>query len=257
MRPPGRLCRSAPPAARLAPPGSAGAAAPGPSREDASSDSGSEPGSGDGARAAAQPQEPARAQGPDPWPTARRKLRAAVRAIAVAPRFNLDPASRRSYELDRAVDAKAVAQIDLDVPRTAGSRVLLQACVGRIRSLLLRSLAEDRLTPSSATARVSTLSRRCLWSHLEAKTRRTPGCRDCCGAPEASGCPGCPCSTRGWGCSRPACRTGPCLVPPPQRPWRRVHDVLAPGAHDHHGHVAATGDAGEVHLRGRGGRFEG
>lgn len=115
--------------------------------QDSLSDSGCELSFGEGAVLAGEPQERGPGvvvrPGPDPWPTARRKLRAAVRAVALAPRFNLDPAVRRSYELDQAVDAKAVAQIDLDVPRTAGGRAPLQACVGRIRSLLLRSLAED------------------------------------------------------------------------------------------------------------------
>lgn len=70
-------------------------------------------------------------------------FRAAARAIAVAPRFCLDPRTKRSYELDRSVDPYAIFQMDQDLPRTAGSEPLVRVCKGRIRSMLLRQLAED------------------------------------------------------------------------------------------------------------------
>lgn len=70
-------------------------------------------------------------------------FRATARALMVAPRFNLNPRRRRSYKLDRRVDEGAIFQMDQDLPRTAGSDPVVRAKRGRIRSMLLRHMAED------------------------------------------------------------------------------------------------------------------
>ncbi|CAJ1338760.1 unnamed protein product [Effrenium voratum] len=48
--------------------------------------------------------------------------------------------SRSPFE---AADPEVLRQLDLDLPRTAGSDVALQACIGRVRTMILQHLEDD------------------------------------------------------------------------------------------------------------------
>eukprot|EP00930_Biecheleria_cincta_P089627 TRINITY_DN78965_c0_g1_i1.p1 TRINITY_DN78965_c0_g1~~TRINITY_DN78965_c0_g1_i1.p1 ORF type:complete len:369 (+),score=60.73 TRINITY_DN78965_c0_g1_i1:45-1151(+) len=75
-----------------------------------------------------------------------RMIRAAATSLAAAHRINRtheQSPTNRSYILDQAVDVEDVKQLDLDLPRTASGDPLLRACIGRVRAMILRHLAED------------------------------------------------------------------------------------------------------------------
>eukprot|EP00931_Biecheleriopsis_adriatica_P068446 TRINITY_DN42399_c0_g1_i2.p1 TRINITY_DN42399_c0_g1~~TRINITY_DN42399_c0_g1_i2.p1 ORF type:complete len:422 (+),score=89.22 TRINITY_DN42399_c0_g1_i2:449-1714(+) len=76
---------------------------------------------------------------------AAKSFRLAVHGIIMAQRLKKNVVlAQKSYTLqDEALSQDVIRQIDLDMPRTAGSDVELRSCLGTARALLLKYAAED------------------------------------------------------------------------------------------------------------------
>lgn len=81
----------------------------------------------------------------DTWPMGgvRPRLYNVTRSLMVAGSLAQPPQPRRSYSKDCLVDPSVIRQIDLDIPRTAGEKQELTACLGVARAVLLRHAAVD------------------------------------------------------------------------------------------------------------------